>query len=180
MPVAVVMEFKDGTLEQYDQVIERMGFTPGGAGAPAGLFHWVTQTDDGLIVTDVEADDHRLRVNGSQSPTEAGLAVMGIGATDQPEHEALEPGLDGADCRVYLGAPVRRRHRIGVLGIGGPELVDQGATSVRVGFVPAVQVPLDQVCHRIRLSKMGFVEVDAPIVASPQRRVDYVRGKAKP
>ena len=53
MPVAVVMEFKDATPEQYDQVIEKMGFTPGGAGAPAGLFHWVTQTDDGIRVTDV-------------------------------------------------------------------------------------------------------------------------------
>jgi hypothetical protein len=53
MPVAVVMEFKDGTLEQYDAVIERMGFEPGGAGAPGGLFHWVTQTDDGIRVTDV-------------------------------------------------------------------------------------------------------------------------------
>jgi hypothetical protein len=47
------MEFKDGTLEQYDAVIERMGFEPGGAGAPGGLFHWVTQTDDGIRVTDV-------------------------------------------------------------------------------------------------------------------------------
>jgi hypothetical protein len=53
MPVAVVMDFKDGTLEQYDEVIERMGFAPRGAGAPSGLFHWVTQTDDGIRVTDV-------------------------------------------------------------------------------------------------------------------------------
>ena len=53
MPVAVMMEFKGGTLEQYDAVIEKMGFEPGGAGAPAGLFHWVTQTDDGLLVIDV-------------------------------------------------------------------------------------------------------------------------------
>lgn len=53
MPVAVVMEFSGATLEQYDQVIERMGFTPGGAGAPGGMFHWVTATDDGIRVTDV-------------------------------------------------------------------------------------------------------------------------------
>lgn len=53
MPVAVVLEFKDATLEQYDQVIEKMGFAPGGVGAPGGLFHWVTATDDGIRVTDV-------------------------------------------------------------------------------------------------------------------------------
>jgi hypothetical protein len=53
MPVAVVLDFPGGTLEQYDKVIELMGFTPGGAGAPGGLFHWVTATDDGIRVTDV-------------------------------------------------------------------------------------------------------------------------------
>jgi hypothetical protein len=53
MSVAVVMNFKGGTPEQYDQVIERMGFEPGGAGASGGLFHWVTMTDDGIRVTDV-------------------------------------------------------------------------------------------------------------------------------
>lgn len=53
MPVAAVMQFTGATLEQYDQVIERMGFKPGGAGAAGGLFHWVTPTDDGLLITDV-------------------------------------------------------------------------------------------------------------------------------
>ena len=53
MPVAIVMEFEGGTLEQYDEVIKRMGFEPGGEGAVGGLFHWVSKTDDGLIVTDV-------------------------------------------------------------------------------------------------------------------------------
>jgi hypothetical protein len=53
MAVAVVLDFPGGTLDQYDQVIEKMGFTPGGAGAPGGLFHWITATDDGMRVTDV-------------------------------------------------------------------------------------------------------------------------------
>ncbi len=53
MPVAVVLDFKGATLEQYDQVIEKMGFEPGGTGAPGGLFHWVAGTDDGIRVTDV-------------------------------------------------------------------------------------------------------------------------------
>ena len=53
MAVAIQMDFKGATLDQYDQVIEKMGFKPAGAGAKGGLFHWVTKTDDGIRVTDV-------------------------------------------------------------------------------------------------------------------------------
>ena len=52
MPHAFILRFPDGTLDQYDQVIERMGLTDGKA--PDGaLFHWVTKTDEGLMVVDV-------------------------------------------------------------------------------------------------------------------------------
>jgi hypothetical protein len=51
--VAVVMEFEGGTLDQYDQVVERMGLSPGGPTPPGALFHWVTKTDNGFRVTDV-------------------------------------------------------------------------------------------------------------------------------
>lgn len=53
MPVAIVMTFTGGTLDQYDEVIGKMGFDPGGAGAPGGISHWVAATDDGIVVTDV-------------------------------------------------------------------------------------------------------------------------------
>ena len=53
MAIGVQLDFKGATLEQYDQLMDRMGFRPGGPGAPGGLFHWVTATDDGLRVTDV-------------------------------------------------------------------------------------------------------------------------------
>jgi hypothetical protein len=53
MAVAIVMEFEGGTLDQYNEVIQLMGLTPGGAGPPGALFHWVTTTDDGIRVTDV-------------------------------------------------------------------------------------------------------------------------------
>ena len=53
MAVAIQMDFKGATLEQYDQVIEKMGLQPQGAGAPGGLFHWVAKTDDGIRVVDV-------------------------------------------------------------------------------------------------------------------------------
>ena len=52
MAVAVQMEFK-GDMDQYEQVIQKMGFSHGGPGAPGGMFHWVTKTDDGFRVTDV-------------------------------------------------------------------------------------------------------------------------------
>lgn len=53
MAVGVVLEFKGGTLEQYDQVMDLMGLEPGGPVPEGALFHWVTATDDGILVTDV-------------------------------------------------------------------------------------------------------------------------------
>lgn len=53
MAVAVVLDFEGATLEQYDEIIGRMNFSPGGRGAPGGMFHWCTATDSGVRVTDV-------------------------------------------------------------------------------------------------------------------------------
>lgn len=53
MAVAVELDFNGATLEQYEQVIAKMGFEPGGKGAPGGMFHWVTQTPGGIHVCDV-------------------------------------------------------------------------------------------------------------------------------
>ncbi len=53
MAIAVEMEFSGATLEQYDQVLEKMGLTPGGSGPPGSISHWVTKTDDGIRVVDV-------------------------------------------------------------------------------------------------------------------------------
>jgi hypothetical protein len=47
------MDFPGATLEQYDRVLELMGLTPGGRAPPGALFHWVTQTDEGIRVVDV-------------------------------------------------------------------------------------------------------------------------------
>jgi hypothetical protein len=56
MAVAVQLDFNGGTLEQYDRVIDVMGFEPRGPGAPGGLFHWVAKTDDGIRIVDVWQD----------------------------------------------------------------------------------------------------------------------------
>ncbi|HET7398255.1 MAG TPA: hypothetical protein VFJ94_07010 [Intrasporangium sp.] len=53
MTIAVVMDFEGASVEQYDEVIKKMNFTPGGPGAPGGLFHWVTAVDGGLHIVDV-------------------------------------------------------------------------------------------------------------------------------
>ncbi len=54
MAVAIEMDFKGATLEQYDQVIRRMGLDDPNASPPNGaIFHWVAKTDDGIKVVDV-------------------------------------------------------------------------------------------------------------------------------
>ena len=53
MAVGVVLDFEDGTLDQYDQVMEKMGLTGGDEIPEGALFHWVTETDNGIRVTDV-------------------------------------------------------------------------------------------------------------------------------
>src|SRR5437870_7930773 len=56
MAVGIVLAFEGATLDQYDQILEKMGLSPGGATPPGALFHWVAQTDNGLRVTDVWRD----------------------------------------------------------------------------------------------------------------------------
>jgi hypothetical protein len=59
MAVGVQLDFKGATLDQYDEIIKKMGFRSGGSGGPGGLFHWVTGTADGIRVTDVwETQEH--------------------------------------------------------------------------------------------------------------------------
>jgi hypothetical protein len=52
MAVAIEMNFKGATIDQYDQVIEKMGLT-GGSTPPGAISHWVAKTDDGIRVVDV-------------------------------------------------------------------------------------------------------------------------------
>jgi hypothetical protein len=79
MAVAVQLEFPGATLEQYDEVIKKMGFKPGGPGAPGGIFHWVTKTNDGIRVTDVwESKEQFERFSREQiGPKTAEVGVPG-------------------------------------------------------------------------------------------------------
>jgi hypothetical protein len=53
MAVGVQIDVVGGTLAQYDEVVERMGYLPGGLPAPNVLFHWVTPIENGFRVVDV-------------------------------------------------------------------------------------------------------------------------------
>jgi hypothetical protein len=94
MAVAVVLDFPGATLEQYDQVVAKMGLTPGGAGAPGGLSHWVTATDDGIRVTDVWETRERFDQFAAEEMG-PGAAEFGLG---QPQmtffdvHNYFTPG----------------------------------------------------------------------------------------
>ncbi len=59
MAVAFKMKFEGATLEQYDRVMELMGLDQGDSSPDGAVFHWVSATDDGIIVVDVWESDEQ-------------------------------------------------------------------------------------------------------------------------
>lgn len=53
MAVAIEMIFDGATVEQYDQICQKMGLTPGGPGPEGAISHFCTATDSGLRIVDV-------------------------------------------------------------------------------------------------------------------------------
>ena len=53
MPVGVELLFTNATLDQYDQMLAKLGMQPGGEGPPGLLFHWVGMSDEGMRAVDV-------------------------------------------------------------------------------------------------------------------------------
>ena len=53
MAVAVQIDCEGATLEQYDEVCQKMGLTPKGPGPAGAISHFATMTDSGLRVVDV-------------------------------------------------------------------------------------------------------------------------------
>ncbi len=78
MAVAVEMNFPGTTLDQYDQVIAKMGLTSGGPGPAGAISHWAAKTDDGIRVVDVwesrEAFDRFAQEQIGPLTREAGFA----------------------------------------------------------------------------------------------------------
>lgn len=82
MAVAVVQRFSGATLDQYDQILEKMGLSRGGSTPPGALFHWVSQTDDGLLVTDVWEDRETFDRFAQE---QIGPYSAEVGITDPPD-----------------------------------------------------------------------------------------------
>jgi hypothetical protein len=82
MAVAVEMNFSGATLEQYDQVMNTMGLTAGGATPPGAISHWVAKTDDGLRVVDVWESREAFDQFAAE---QIGPATLAAGFTGPPE-----------------------------------------------------------------------------------------------
>jgi hypothetical protein len=82
MAVAVEMNFPGATLEQYDKVLDKMGLTPGGAGPPGAISHWVTKTDDGIRIVDVWESKERY---AQFAEAQIGPYAKEVGFPDEPE-----------------------------------------------------------------------------------------------
>lgn len=87
MAVAVEMDFRGATIEQYDQILEKMGLTPAGSTPPEAISHWVAQTDDGIRVVDVwESREAYDRFAQEQ----IGPYSAEVGITEPPEMRVYE------------------------------------------------------------------------------------------
>jgi hypothetical protein len=82
MAVLVELNFSGSTLDQYDEVLKKMGFTPGGTGAPGGLFHNCMATDDGFRVIDTWVDQATFE---KFSEEKIGPLSAEVGMTTPPE-----------------------------------------------------------------------------------------------
>jgi hypothetical protein len=85
MPVGVVLDFKGASIDQYEQIQRELNAIPGGPMpdlAKGGIFHWVTQTDDGFKAVDVweTREDFENFVRNTIAPT-----AQKIGLPNQPE-----------------------------------------------------------------------------------------------
>jgi hypothetical protein len=99
MAVAVEMKFRGATTEQYDQILQKMGLTPGGATPPSAISHWVAETDDGLHIVDVW-DSQEAYDKFAQE--QIGPYSAEVGVTEPPEMRVYEIHNDGVGCMDEL------------------------------------------------------------------------------
>jgi hypothetical protein len=83
MAVAIEMNFKGATLDQYNEVMKLMSLEDGTRPSPPGaLFHWVAQTDDGIRVVDVWESMEQFDAFAEK---EIGPYTQQVGITAPPE-----------------------------------------------------------------------------------------------
>jgi hypothetical protein len=82
MAVAIEMNFKDASIDQYDEVLKKMGLEHEGAAPPGALFHWVEKNGDGLRVVDVWESRE---VFDRFAQEQIGPYTREVGITEEPE-----------------------------------------------------------------------------------------------
>jgi len=87
MAVAFKMKFEGATLDQYDQVMDMMGLTRNGPGPDGAIFHWVAQTDDGILVVDVWESDAQFEKFAKE---QIRPYTPQVGITDEPKMTRFE------------------------------------------------------------------------------------------
>lgn len=85
MAVAYRLRFPGATTAQYDQVLQKMGLTPGGPTPPGAIFHWAAQEDEGLIVVDVWESEEAFNKFAEEQIMPYSQEV-GLGAPDIKKH----------------------------------------------------------------------------------------------
>ena len=88
MAIGVHLDFVGATLEQYDQVVAKMGFLPGGTGAPGGISHLCTKTDNGIRVSDVWESKEAFERFAQQ---QIGPVTADVGITAPPAISDIRP-----------------------------------------------------------------------------------------
>ena len=87
MAIGVQLDFKGATPDQYDQVIQKMGFTKDGKGARAACSTGVTATGEGIRVTDVWSDRETFEKFGQER---IGPITQEVGVPSPPETTFFE------------------------------------------------------------------------------------------
>ena len=87
MAVAFEMNFRGATLDQYDQILQKMGLTPGGATPPGAISHWAAETDEGLRVVDVWETKEAYEKFAAE---QIGPYSAEVGMTEPPEMRVYE------------------------------------------------------------------------------------------
>ena len=82
MAVAIEMNFNGASLDQYDQVIQKMGLKQGGPMPPGAISHFVTRTDNGIKVVDVWETKEQFEKFANE---QIGPYSREAGITEEPE-----------------------------------------------------------------------------------------------
>jgi NAD dependent epimerase/dehydratase family enzyme len=90
MAVGLILDYRGGTLAQYDRISEMM---PGGREGAGVIFHWVAATDDGVRVVDVWEDRATFDKFDEETlgPFSADVGIPQPEITEYEVHKMLAP-----------------------------------------------------------------------------------------